>query len=398
MKSLKLDLLIATIFLLSSVGFAQKKSITKEDVFVYSPTIVIDKLPDKVEESSGLLFFKNDIWTLNDSGGEPEIYRINSKSGKIIQVVRIRNAKNIDFEDLTQDNDYIYVGDFGNNFGNRKDLSVYKIAKKDIPENENGLVDAERIQFEYADQKKFEKKSRKNDFDCEAIISRGDSLYLFTKNWVDARTRVYALPKSEGNYRIRVIDEFAVDGLITAAAFNSKDDMLCLLGYKNFMPFIWVFPNTNQHDLFGGKKLRLDLENIHGAQTEGLCFDANGDLLISCEQSYYPQRLFIIPGQDLKINNHQPENKKHTDTLVLNVTYEENKELIHIQIRGLEKGSYSLEVLNEMWKREEMLTNKSESRKVEKIDLSAKKLKTGLYYIRIEQNNTPQVSRVYINK
>ncbi|PKP22334.1 MAG: hypothetical protein CVU06_09535, partial [Bacteroidetes bacterium HGW-Bacteroidetes-22] len=38
------------------------------------------KLPNAVNETSGLIWFRGAWWTHNDSGGKPEIYRL-SKSG-----------------------------------------------------------------------------------------------------------------------------------------------------------------------------------------------------------------------------------------------------------------------------------------------------------------------------
>ena len=313
MKPLKLFFLLLTF---SSLLFScNTQNDPKEDnrlVDIY-PATSIEKLSDKVDETSGLIFFRNSIWTLNDSGGNPEIYRLDSLSGEVIQIVNIKNGYIADFEDITQDDDFIYVGDFGNNYGNRKDLHIYKIAKKDIPEKVDVSLNAESIKFEYADQKEFQVESRNNNYDCEAMISFGDSLYLFTKNWVDAKTRVYAVPKLAGEYSVDVLNEFPAEGLITAAEYSAENGMLCILGYKDFMPFVWVFQNFKQNNFFDGKRLRLNLDKIHGAQTEGLCFNAKGDLLISCELSYFPQRLFSIPVQILKSDRKRPENRIYAD-------------------------------------------------------------------------------------
>ncbi len=107
----------------------------------YSP------LHNKVEETSGVIYFRKYIWTFNDSGGKPEIYKIDKETGKVIQTVRIENAENHDWEDITQDKKYIYVGDFGNNLGNRQNLKIYKIKKKPIALKKKTKVTAEIIEF-----------------------------------------------------------------------------------------------------------------------------------------------------------------------------------------------------------------------------------------------------------
>jgi len=396
MNHLKLFFLALTLLLFSFLGFPQDIPKEKNQVEVISPSILIDKLSDKVDETSGLIFYRGSIWTLNDSGGKPQIYRLNSKTGKVVQVVNIKNAKNIDFEDLTQDDDFIYVGDMGNNYGNRKNLCIYKIAKADIPKEGDINLKAELIKFKYADQKSFQKKNRRNDFDCEAIVSVGDKLYLFTKNWVDAKTRVYAAPKKAGDFTLEVVDEFNVDGLITAAEYQAETKTLSLLGYKDFMPFIWVFWNYQEQDFFGGEKRRFNMESIHGAQTEGVCFNGKGDVLISCEQSYFPQRLYSIPLKALMSKDEFLAQCKGNKNLDLSSTFDVDKKIINLKVKGLNKGAYTVEILNEIWRTEKISSFKAKKRNEENIELKAKNLKAGMYYLRVEQKDLLKVNRVYI--
>jgi len=398
MKILKLLLFALTLFLFSFSGISQNLPKKENQVEILSPSILIDKLSDKVNETSGLIFFRESIWTLNDSGGKAQIYRLDKKTGKVVQVVTIKNAKNVDFEDLTQDDDFIYVGDFGNNLGSRKDLSIHKIAKADIPEKDDVSLKSELIKFNYADQKSFQRKNRKNDFDCEAVVSIGDKLFLFTKNWVDAKTRVYAVPKNAGQYTLKVVGEFNVDGLITAAEYHAETGTLSLLGYKDFMPFLWVFWDYNEQDFFGGKQRRYNMESIHGAQTEGICFNGTGDVLISCEQSYFPQRLYSIPLEKLTSEKNPHATNERCKQLNLLANYDVNEDVIHLKIEGLDKGSYTVEILNEIWKSEDRFSFKVKKGSEENVELNAKKLKPGMYYLRVEQKDLLKVSRVYLDK
>jgi hypothetical protein len=397
MNALKLFILALMLFIFFS-GVSQNIPKGEKQIEALSSSILIDKLSNKVKETSGLIFFRGSIWTINDSGGKAQIYRLDNKTGKVVQVISIKNAHNIDFEDLTQDDDFIYIGDFGNNFGNRKDLSIYKIAKMDIPKKGNIRLNAQQIKFNYSDQKSFERKSRKNNYDCEAIISVDDKLYLFTKNWVDEKTRVYAVPKKAGEYTVEVVGKFFVDGLITAAEYNKDSGMLCLLGYKDFMPFIWAFWNYQEHDFFGGEKRRYNLESIHGAQTEGICFNDKGDILISCEQSYFPQRLFGIPIKAITREEHNPSQNEVNKKLDILASYDANKEIIHLKVKGLNKGSYTVEILNEIWRLEDDFSFEAKNQNEENLELEAKRLKAGMYYLRVEQKELLKVSRIYINK
>lgn len=89
---------------------------------------------------------------------------------------------------------------------------------------------------------------RRNNYDCEAIASYSDHLLLFTKNWENSKTKMYVLPKTPGNYTLDIAYTFPSNGLITAAEFNKEDGMLSLLGYEDFMPFVWFFWDYEDND------------------------------------------------------------------------------------------------------------------------------------------------------
>ena len=138
-------------------------------------------LPDEVMESSGLINLDDRIITHNDSGGEAALFEIDRTSGMVLRKVVIENATNTDWEDICSDEDYIYIGDFGNNNGNRTDLKIYKISQEDYFNSDT--VQAEELNFNYQDQLNFSNQIYTTNYDAEALISKDDSLYLFSKNW-----------------------------------------------------------------------------------------------------------------------------------------------------------------------------------------------------------------------
>ncbi|MBL6943693.1 MAG: T9SS C-terminal target domain-containing protein, partial [Bacteroidales bacterium] len=95
---------------------------------IYNPPLRF-LLPPEIQESSGLAYFNEKLWTINDSGGLPVIYAFDTIVGQIVQRIIVDNAINIDWESLATDDDYIYIGDFGNNLGNRDDLAIYIVSK-----------------------------------------------------------------------------------------------------------------------------------------------------------------------------------------------------------------------------------------------------------------------------
>ena len=218
------------LFFLSNFLFAFLINCSKKNI-----EIQITRLPKVINETSGLEIIDENFITLNDSGDNPILYSFNKK-GDLLSKKLIKGAQNIDWECITSDNKYIYVGDIGNNKGNRKDLKIYLI------DFDFKLIDS--INFNYNNQLKFKKK-KKNRFDAEALVSIKDSLMIFSKNRKDLTTEVYSLPKIPGFYSVDPKYSFKVDALITGADYDSKLDLLALAGYSYSIKkqYLFLFEN-----------------------------------------------------------------------------------------------------------------------------------------------------------
>lgn len=264
-----------------------------------NPQLFIPDLSGKLNETSGLILFDDLLWTINDSGGKNKIYGFNFK-GEIKREVEIKDADNTDWESLTQDSTHIYIGDFGNNRGNRKNQSIYKIKKKSIQKKETHKVDSKKIKFDFADQTKYNFNT-KTQYDCEAMVEFGTALYLFTKNRKNFSTTVYRVPKQNGEYKLNPQEKYNVDALITGADISPNKKMLALIGYQDNKPILWLFSDISPGNFFEGKNSRYELDLINGAQTEGICFLNNNSIVISCERNRtYKEQVFLIDFKDAK--------------------------------------------------------------------------------------------------
>jgi hypothetical protein len=194
-----------------------------------------------ISESSGLVFTDGKLWTHDDSGNPAEFFSVDTATGKTLQTVNIDNYPNTDWEDITADSAYIYIEDAGNNNGTRTDLKILKIKKSDINNDAIVHVKAEAISFSYTDQTSFVQSSTHN-FDCESLISIGDTLYIFTKDRGDLNTRVYKLPKVPGTYKVSPYTSYNVSGLITGADYDPVKKEIALIGYYkgHYNSFIWI--------------------------------------------------------------------------------------------------------------------------------------------------------------
>ncbi|MQP53084.1 MULTISPECIES: T9SS type A sorting domain-containing protein [unclassified Flavobacterium] len=207
-----------------------------------------------LDETSGLLFYNNNIITFNDSGGDANLYEINSTTGNILRTVSITNATNVDWEDITQDASFIYIDDIGNNNGNRTDLKVYKISKTDYDGPDNTAL-AEIISYSYANQTDFTSNPNNNNWDAEGLISRGDNLLIFSKNWANKMVNVYSIPKTIGTHSAVLESSYNTNGLITGAETSFSEDIIYLTGYSNSQaPFMYTIHDipSNSLDVFSG--------------------------------------------------------------------------------------------------------------------------------------------------
>ena len=260
-------------------------------------------LPATINEISGIIYFDGKLYGHNDSGGQPAIYEIDTSTGAITKTITLQGASNIDWEDITQDDENIYIGDFGNNeSGNRTDLTIYKFPKADIQNNTGTNItipssDIKLIRFKYEDQNDFTKKQPDNtNFDCKAFFYNNGQLHLFTKNWTGNFTVHYVLDANiySGIQTAIRKDSFNTQGTLITAATLLNDKTVLLLGYEvTGIPsgnvfIISGFDDVNQLFVTGNKR-KVGLGYIvDGAtsgigQIEGLAMAGNERVFITSE-------------------------------------------------------------------------------------------------------------------
>ena len=281
---MKLSFLITILCICSAFG----QSIAISDVA---------NLPTAVNETSGLIYFNNQLVTHNDSGNAPELYEISTTDGTVLRTVTITNATNVDWEDIAQDDTYIYIGDIGNNNGNRTNLKIYRILKSDF--EANASVTAEIINYSYANQTDFTSSPNSNDWDAEGFVIYDSQILLFTKNWVTSQVNVYAFSKTIGTHAASLVSNYNIGGLVTAADY--VDDKIYLTGYSpaTVTPFIAVIYDLNisvpnSMDVFGLSSIHK-FENVlpFAHQVESVCYI---DSVGNDDRLYITNERFAIGG------------------------------------------------------------------------------------------------------
>jgi hypothetical protein len=258
-----MNIKISILFLLFSiVVVGQKKTIAKKP-----------KIEHYLIEFSGLVALNDSLFIAhNDGGNKPILYCLTSEK-KILNQVYIKNAKNIDWEDITiDDSNRLYIGDIGNNENKRKDLCIYVVNASRILETDS--LEAKKISFSYSDQKQFppEEKSVLH-FDAEALDYYKGKLWIFTKSHskpFDGISKAYSLTiddtiqvaKLEQKLKFKA-RSFRKDAITAADSYGNK---MFLLSYSH----IYVL-----HD-YGAAWIPLYKRRLWiPAQREALCVSKN---------------------------------------------------------------------------------------------------------------------------
>ncbi len=273
----------------------------------YTPPVKVNPINSILNESSGLQWVNTDnsLWTFNDSGGDPAIYRIDSATNAIFQTVSLGGATNVDWEDIAFDGTYLYVGDFGNNYdGARSDLKIYKFPYSAIPadyvNNPSVTIPAsqiETINFSYSDQPldattlKPTPTTSPNTtkYDCEAMLVDNGQIHLFTKNWVDLTTTHYVINSLQsGVYVLSPLETLNTGYLVTAADKAPNTATVLLLGYQTTglgNHFIHMLTGYSNGNYFNGNIRQINLPNaLSMGQSEGITFKTDTYGYISNEK------------------------------------------------------------------------------------------------------------------
>ncbi|MBF4465498.1 hypothetical protein [Flavobacterium sp. LC2016-12] len=268
-------LLVASIFLLACQQQSDNNLKT-----LYS-------LPKKLKEVSGITYFpeKKLIYTLEDSGNKNAIYAINS-DGKLDKTITISNAKNVDWEDITKDKSgNIYIGDFGNNDNERKDLCIYKVNKNQL--NKDQASAEYKVSFSYPEQTEFPPKKKEMFYDVEGFFEYQNNFYLFTKNrskGFEGTAFIYKIANKPGTQKATKIGEFKTCNnynhcVLTSATISPDGKKVVLLSHDKIVLF-----KGFKGDLFH-KGTQTEIKLNHFSQKEAIVFKDNNTLLIADEKT-----------------------------------------------------------------------------------------------------------------
>jgi hypothetical protein len=235
----------------------------------------LGRLPASLRESSGLARADspNRLWSHSD-GGAPARLVLVGPTGTLQGTHDLAAMTNTDWEDLAQDRSgALYIGDFGNNRNQRRDLAIYRLTSS------QGLPKIDTIAFQYPDQHQFPPPRSRRNFDCEAFFWHNDTLHLFSKDRsLQQWTKHYTLPARPGRHVATLRDSLRLNRPITAADISPDGRTVALLGYGGVFLIAWE-PGRR---LFDGSKRFRALPT--SGQAEGLVFVNDSTFVVSNER------------------------------------------------------------------------------------------------------------------
>jgi hypothetical protein len=234
-------------------------------------------LPTDLKECSGLVALApNALLMINDGGNKPEIF-VTDTLGNLLLQREIPDLKNVDWEAVTFANGILFIGDFGNNKNKRKNLKIYRVDVSKLLSN-GFLKVLPSINFSYANQKEFPPQDANLNFDMEAMVAKGDSLFLFSKNRTypfDGKTYGYTLPQNAGTFRLQPSCFFTTGQgampsyWITDAAYHPQKNQLALLGSDK----LWLLSQSDPECMLIGETEVFYFN--HFSQKEAICWAGN---------------------------------------------------------------------------------------------------------------------------
>lgn len=252
------------------------------------------------------------FWVHNDSGDAPRLFAVRADGTVVMPAylsndffvgdtpvdgkkpypgVMIDGAANSDWEDITLDNDTLYIADLGNNGNARRDLAIYTLPEPNPEATQRAHV-LKRLPVAYPDQSAFPDPARWH-FDCEAVFVYNGRLHVVTKhrapgkiNTPETGANLYRLDSPAAD-RVNVLKKLDtapdLGGWVTGANVSPDNKTLAVLCQAP-VASVWLFDlgRTSGDRLLSGRARRLILSNAQ--QCEAVCFADNETLLVTNEQ------------------------------------------------------------------------------------------------------------------
>lgn len=245
-------------------------------------------------EISGMAYEGDNIYALNDGGNGPYIFQLDMHTGRTKEKYRIDNIRNKDWEELALYNGYLYIGDFGNNMGKRRDLAIHRIRIDSLEHSDPPVM---TTAISYSLQESYKPSRHDHEWDCEAMVVCSDGIYCFSKNWKNLITTMYEVKEGEMN-NLSPADSFDAGFLVTGAYYDSMHEGLYLCGYYENETYLLHFRNA-ETVRFTNDYRKYVIPGLKNKQVESV-FRKGDYIYLASERTLKAQAIYRIPVSSLE--------------------------------------------------------------------------------------------------
>jgi hypothetical protein len=256
------------------LAFACKNPTPGPVEFATEPTTAA-VAPNQIDEASGIADSQSmpgTLWVQQDSGAPPELALL-GHDGSLKGKLRIPNATNRDWEDLTigpgpqAGTTYLYIAEIGDNGANAAECAIYRLPE---PKNLSDAVSGvERIRFRYPDGPR--------DAETLLIDPQTRDLYIVSKS--EARVRLYRLPFPQSTSELmtaETLGELPIDGTqlqtkVTGGSISADGSEILLRTYL----FVYYWSRGSNQSVADAMQRTTARELVHRLEPQGeaICFD-----------------------------------------------------------------------------------------------------------------------------
>lgn len=257
-----------------------------------SPKQIATLADANIDESSGLAASRTNAgvyWTHNDSGGGPFIYAFAS-NGERRGVWRVTGAPSGDWEDIAvgpgpqPNTNYLYIGDIGNNSGNRDGIIVYRFAEPQIQSTDSASSKKRPLATPPAEAFRLQYPAE-SPHDAEALLVHPNTgrIYIVTKAaFTDPEVFAADLPTDGPPMTMKSMGTLDTPGLfggiITGGSISPDGRRVALVDY--FQAYELVLPaGEDQFDQIWKQPMK-SIDVGKRQQGEAICYRADGKALL----------------------------------------------------------------------------------------------------------------------
>lgn len=255
---------------------------------------------DDLSEASGIAMSRKNpdvLWAHNDSGDLARIFALNTK-GKNLGVYTIDGIANRDWEDIAvgpgpaEGQQYIYIGEIGDNLGAYNTKYIYRIAEPTVNANQAPVdikITAEKIAFKYPDGNR----------DAETLMVDPITKDIYVVSKKEANVIVYRAPYPQSTTDTMILERVATIELsaIVGGDISPSGFEILLKTYSGI--YYWYrSPSKSLWEAFQNKPLIVPYSPE--PQGEAVCWksDSMGYYTLSEELLGIPAHLYYYPRLD----------------------------------------------------------------------------------------------------